>query len=121
MEFQANIQEVKDIIEKIVKYVKSNNAFNEGDKEMVIFFTEQLTGIISGAGELLKAVLKGHQDSLDQYTDFIDSAKGVVPQIANLLEKDKNERGGKLKKELEDAFNDCMEKFSLELKKGSPQ
>ena len=91
LEFQANIQEVKEIIEKIVNYFKSNNAFDESDKEMGNFFTEQLTGIISGAGELLKAVLKGHKDSLEQYSDFIDSAKGIVPQIANLLEKDKNE------------------------------
>jgi len=117
LKISEEIKEIYSVLEKIVDCFNSHINFNEEEKELGLFFVEQLKSNLDGAKILLDAVLDGKKESLKHSKNYANAAKNTIPQITSRLDKINDEKALSLKKNIEGSFYKCWNSFSLEFEK----
>ena len=108
------IQDLEDIKDKIIKYLRIQGDLDENAENVWISDAKEFYYNVVGAWEMLRATAEGKEKYLDSSKGYLYAGKSRLAQSISELKTFKDNRADKLSLKAEKAFNKCWEAFNSE-------
>jgi hypothetical protein len=109
-----NIQELENVKDKIIEFLRNEGDLDENAESIWISDAKEFYYNVVGAWELLRATAEGKEKYLDNSKGYLYAAKSRLAQSISELKTFNDKKADEIILKAEKAFSECWELFNFE-------